>query len=168
MYPIKGIFYFATHRSLWRPFLSRLVPTLSLSVGVVASMFFLTYVPQLAVLVVVNGPLAVFSTVLLVLNESSTIVSIISKNFFLQEALVDTFDGTLVARNATNVLSEGRELKSGGDPIQRLGKMIKNPFASFNPKGLVRYVMSLPLNFIPGKWPACNLVSVHHPNIICP
>ncbi|KAK1768912.1 hypothetical protein QBC33DRAFT_577329 [Phialemonium atrogriseum] len=148
-YPITGIFYLAAHKSLWSPFLSRLVPALSLSAGVVASMFFFTYVPQLAVLVFVNGPLAVFTTVLLVLNESSAIVSVLSKNFLIQDALLDTFDGTLVAKGSSNIVSEGRQLKSGGDPIQRLGKILKSPFDSFNLKSLVRYVMYLPLNFIP-------------------
>ncbi|KAK0729677.1 hypothetical protein B0H67DRAFT_4696 [Lasiosphaeris hirsuta] len=149
LYPIKGIVYFLTHRSLWKPLASKLAPTLALSAGVVASMFAFTYLPQLAILVFVNGPLAVFTTVLLVLNESSVIISVISKNFLLQDALLDTFDGTLVSKNATGILSEGRQLKAGGDPIQRLGKIIKSPFSRFSPKALVRYVMYLPLNFIP-------------------
>lgn len=86
---------------MWKPFYSRILPTLGLTAGVFISMFFFTYLPQLAILVFVNGPLAVFTTVLLILNESSTIVNIISRNFLLQDALLDTFDGTLVARNAT-------------------------------------------------------------------
>ena len=113
-------------------------------------MLFFTYVPQLAVLVFVNGPLAVFTTVLLILNESSAIVNLISRSFMLQTALLDTFDGTLLSRDATAVVSEGRELKSGGDPISRLGKIIKSPFSKFTPKAIIRYVMYLPLNFIPG------------------
>jgi hypothetical protein len=117
-------------------------------------MFFFTYVPQLAVLVFVNGPLAVFTTILLILSESSTIINVVSRNFMLQEALLDTFDGTLVARNATNIVAEGRQLKSGNDPIQRLGKILKSPFDRFSPKALIRYIMYLPLNFIPGK--LCN------------
>lgn len=149
LYPIKGIFYFATHRALWKPLLSKLGPTVALSVGVVTSMFFLTYLPQLAVLVFVNGPLAVLTTVLLILNESSVIINIVSKNFMLQDALLDTFDGTLLARDSADIVSEGRQLKSGGDPIQRLGKILKSPFSRFSPKALVRYVMYLPLNFIP-------------------
>ncbi|KAI2634689.1 hypothetical protein GGS26DRAFT_550957 [Hypomontagnella submonticulosa] len=149
LYPFKGIIYFVTNRSLWKPFYSRILPTLGLTAGVFISMFFFTYLPQLAILVFVNGPLAVFTTVLLILNESSTIVNIISRNFLLQDALLDTFDGTLVARNATGIVSEGRQLKSGSDPIARLGKIIKNPFSKFTPKALVRYVMYLPLNFIP-------------------
>ncbi|KAK0609368.1 hypothetical protein B0T17DRAFT_546894 [Bombardia bombarda] len=149
LYPIKGIFYFFTHRALWKPLLSRLAPTLGLSVGVVASMFFLTYVPQFAILVFVNGPLAVFTTSLLILNESSMIISAISKNFLLHDAILDTFDGTLVSRNEAGIVSEGRQLKSSGDSIQRLGKVLKSPFDRFSPKALVRYIMYLPLNFIP-------------------
>ncbi|KAI2781391.1 hypothetical protein F4815DRAFT_467507 [Daldinia loculata] len=149
LYPFRGIIYFITHRSLWKPFYSRILPTLGLTAGVTASMFFFTYLPQLAILVFVNGPLAVFTTVLLILNESSTIVNIISRNFLLQDALLDTFDGTLVAKDAIGIVSEGRQLKSGQDPIGRLGKILKNPFSKFTPKTLIRYVMYLPLNFIP-------------------
>lgn len=149
MYPIKGIFYFLTHRSLWKPLLSKLLPTLALSAGVVTSMFVFTYVPQLAVLVLFNGPLAVFTTVLLILSESSAIISMVSRSWLLQEALLDTFDGTLVARDATDVVREGRQLKSGSDPIQKLGKILKSPFDRFSPKAFIRYLMYLPLNFIP-------------------
>jgi hypothetical protein len=112
-------------------------------------MFTFTYLPQLALLVFVNGPLAVFTTVVLILNESSTIINMISRNWLLQDALLDTFDGTLVSRDATNLASEGREVKSGSDPIQKLGKVLKSPFEKFSPKAIVRYFMYLPLNFIP-------------------
>ncbi|KAH9986766.1 hypothetical protein F4779DRAFT_611737 [Xylariaceae sp. FL0662B] len=149
LYPFRGIVYFLTHKSLWKPFSSRILPTLGLTAGVFASMFFFTYLPQLAVLVFVNGPLAVFTTVLLILNESSTIVNLISRNFLLQDALLDTFDGTLVSMNANEIVSEGRQLKSGTDPIARLGKILKNPFSKFTPKALIRYIVYLPLNFIP-------------------
>jgi hypothetical protein len=126
------------------------MPTLALSAAVIGSMFFFTYLPQLAISVFVNGPLAAITTALLVLSESSTLISIVSRNFMLQDALLDTFDGTLVSRNATGVVSEGRELKSGRDPISRLGKVLKSPFEKYSPKSLIRYVMYLPLNFIPG------------------
>jgi len=151
LYPIKGIVYFLTHRSLWKPLLSKLLPTVSLSVGVIAFMFIFTYLPQLAILVFVNGPIAAFTTILLTLSESSTIINIISRNFLIQDALVDTFDGVLVARHQTGILAEGREVKSGNfnDPIGKLGKLVKSPFEKFTPKALIRYVMYLPLNFIP-------------------
>jgi hypothetical protein len=68
----------------------------------------------------VNGPLAAFTTVLLILSESSTIITQLSKNFLIADALVDTFDGVLVARNETGIVSEGRQLKSGSDPINKV------------------------------------------------
>jgi len=149
MYPIKGIFYFLAHKELWKPLASKLIPYLSLYAGVIGPMFFFTYLPQLAIMVFVNGPLAVFTTVLLVLNESAAVVSIISKSLLLQEALLDTFDGTLVAKKQTEIVKNGRELNTRGDAVQRLGKVLKNPFSRFSLKELVRYFMYLPLNFIP-------------------
>lgn len=151
LYPIKGIFYFISHRTLWKPLLSKLAPTLSLSVVVIAGMFLVAYLPQLAVLVFVNGPLAAFTTILLTLSESSTLINLLSRTFLLQDALVDTFDGVMVARRQTEILSEGRQLKSGNfnDPMAKLGKLVKSPFQKFTPKAIVRYVMYLPLNFIP-------------------
>ncbi|RDL35952.1 Uncharacterized protein BP5553_06564 [Venustampulla echinocandica] len=151
LYPIKGIFYFASHSTLWKPLISKLVPTMTLSVGVIAFMFIFAYLPQLSILVLFNGPVAVLTTVLLTLSESSTIITLLSRNFLIHDALVDTFDGVLVARNQTSVVSEGRELRSGNfnDPIAKLGKLIKSPFEKFTPKALIRYVMYLPLNFIP-------------------
>jgi hypothetical protein len=124
---------------------------MSLSVGVIAFMFIFIYLPQLAVLVFVNGPLAAFTTILLTLSESSTIITLLSRTFLIQDALVDTFDGVLVARNQTAILSEGRQLNAGNfnDPIAKLGKLVKSPFEKFTPTALVRYVMYLPLNFIP-------------------
>lgn len=40
-----------------------------------------------------EGPLAPFSAALLVLSESSTLFNVLSKNFLVEEALIDTFDG---------------------------------------------------------------------------
>ncbi|KAI9805325.1 MAG: hypothetical protein M1833_005778 [Piccolia ochrophora] len=149
LYPLKGIAYFVAHRSLWKPLLSKLGPTITLTVGVFTFMFVFAYFPQAAVLSIFNGPLAVFSTVLLTLSESSTLATVLSKTFLIEDALVDTFDGTLLARNMTNIVSEGRQVKAGGDPIAKLGKLVKTPFAKFTPKAIIRYFIYLPLNFIP-------------------
>lgn len=77
-------------------------------------------------------------------------MNIISRNFLLQDAILDTFDGTLVAKNAIGIVREGRQLNQGSDPIARLGKIIKNPFSKFTPNAIVRYLIYFPLNFIPG------------------
>lgn len=145
----QGIFYFVSHRALWQPFVSKLPQYIALYGSVTAGMFTFTYLPQLAVMVFVNGPLAVFTTVFLVLNESATIVNMISRNYLLQDSLLNTFDGTLLARNKTGIVQQGREVKSGSDPIARLGKVLRSPFDKFSPKAIVRYFLYLPLNFIP-------------------
>jgi len=149
LYPFKGIVYFLGHRSLWQPFISKLPQYFALYGSVLGGMFTFTYLPQLTVLLFVNGPLAVFTTVLLILNESAAIVNTIARNYLLQDALLETFDGTLLARNNGELVKEGRELKSGSDPMQRLGKLLKSPFGKFSPKAIVRYFLYLPLNFIP-------------------
>lgn len=56
-------------------------------------MFAFTYLPQAAVLTIFDGPLAALTTILLVLSESSTIFSVLSKSFLIDDALIDTFDG---------------------------------------------------------------------------
>ncbi|GFP54500.1 outer spore wall protein RRT8 [Trichoderma asperellum] len=149
LYPIKGIFYFIAHRSLWQPLLDRVVPYGTLTASVIGAMFVITYLPQLAVMALFNGPLAVYSTVLLTLNESSIIIHMISRTWLLQESLMDTFDGTLVARNATAVVQQGREVHAGSDPMKKLGKVFKKRFEKLSLTAMIRYVMYLPLNFIP-------------------
>lgn len=149
LYPLKGIAYFFSHKDLWKPLMQKLVPTVSLGLGVTIFMFAFTYVPQAAVLTIFNGPLAIVTTILLVLSESSTIFNVLSKNFLIDEALLDTFDGTLVTRNQASLVATERQINSGPDAIAKLGKVFKTPFAKFTPKAIIRYFMYLPLNFIP-------------------
>ncbi|KAJ5151222.1 uncharacterized protein N7482_010474 [Penicillium canariense] len=152
LYPIKGIIYFATHKGLWGPFMSRAGRTISLGIGVTSFMFFFTYVPQMAIMAFTSGPLAAFSAGLLVLSESSTITNILSRSFLVEDALLDTFDGTLIARDLEPLVAQGRQVKpqSGGrDAMARLGKMISKPLARFTPQALFRSLIYLPLNLIP-------------------
>lgn len=114
-------------------------------------MFVFAYLPQMAVMAITSGPLAPLTAAILVLSESSTIFTILSRTFLIEDALVDTFDGVLVSKNTIDLVSGGREVKRGvgQDPIAKLGKLVKKPFAKFTPKALIRYLMYLPLNFIP-------------------
>lgn len=49
----------------------------------------------------------------------------------------------------TSLVSEGRQIRPGSDPIGKLGKLLKKPFARFSPDAIIRYLIYLPLNFIP-------------------
>ncbi|KAK7537195.1 uncharacterized protein J3D65DRAFT_624723 [Phyllosticta citribraziliensis] len=149
LYPIRGIFYFMTHRSLWKPLTSHLGAIISTGVGVTTFMFFFTYLPQAAVLTLVNGPLAALTTILLVLSESSTISNIVCRGLWVEEAVVDTFDGTLVTRDQTTLLSHGRALKPSRDPISALGAVLSKPFKKLSPTSLLRSLIYLPLNLLP-------------------
>ncbi len=124
---------------------------MTLGLGVTAAMFLFTYAPQLAILFFTQGPLAAVTTALLVLSESSTITQALAKSLLIEDSLVDTFDGTLLARGQTALVQRDRTVKSGGagETIARLGKLARKPFEKFAPSAMVRYVMYLPLNFIP-------------------
>lgn len=151
LYPFKGLFYFVTHRELWKPLLSKLTPTIGLGSGITIFMFVVTYLPQVAIMAFTSGPLAAVTAALLVLSESSTLTMILSKSFFIEGALVDTFDATLVKRGQTSLVSHDRQVKSGGvgDVFSKLGKMATKPFAKWSPDAMIRYVLYLPLNLIP-------------------
>lgn len=112
-------------------------------------MFLVAYLPQAAIMSFTSGPVAAFSAALLTLSESSTIINLLSRTFLIEDALIDTFDGTLLSKECTNLVSEGRQVKAGGDSIARLGKLLTRPFQKFTPNAIIRYVMYLPLNFIP-------------------
>lgn len=149
LYPIKGIFYFISHRDLWRPLTSKLAGLLTTSIGVTTLMFTFAYLPQMAIMAFTSGPVAAVSAAVLTLSESSTLVNLLSRTFFIDDALVDTFDGVLLSKDCTNLVSEGRQIKGGADSIAKLGKLVKKPFAKFTPNAIIRYLMYLPLNFIP-------------------
>lgn len=121
-------------------------------------MFFFTYVPQVTVLAFTSGPFAPISAALLVLSESSTIINALSRSFLVRESLADVFDGTLVSKGCTTLVARGRQVRPfviGGDPISKLGKLIKMPLAGgfggeMSPvKSIIRSIIYLPLNFIP-------------------
>ncbi|MCJ1480009.1 hypothetical protein MMC06_000163 [Schaereria dolodes] len=149
LYPFRGIAYFVSHRSLWKPLKEKIVPTMSLGLGITTFMFVFTYLPQAAVMTFTQGPLAAVSAAILVLSESSTLFTVLSKSFLIEDALVDTFDGVLVSKGSTDLVSSGRHIQAGGDSIAKLGKLIKKPFAKFAPNAIIRYFLYLPLNFIP-------------------
>ena len=132
-----------------QPLLKKLTPTMTLGLGVTTFMFVFSYLPQMAMMAFTSGPLAPVSAALLVLSESSTLFTILSKTFLIEDALVDTFDGVLVSKNTTNLVSEGRQIKAGSGVMGKLGKLTKKPFEKFTPTAIIRYFMYLPLNFIP-------------------
>jgi len=93
LYPLKGIYYFLRYPDLSKPLRAKLTPVLGTAMSVTTAMFTFAYLPQAAILSIFNGPLAVISTILLVLSESATITHVLSRGLFIDDAMIDTFDG---------------------------------------------------------------------------
>ncbi|KAF3934076.1 hypothetical protein ABW19_dt0205970 [Dactylella cylindrospora] len=151
MYPLEGIYHFLRHPSLQQPLWRHILPTIFLSAATISIMFFVAYIPQVAILALVDGPIAFVNAAMLVLSESSTLILLISKWWWIEDAAIEVFDAVLVQQNQTALVAAGRELKptSSGDPLSKLGKRLKKPWGDSFTKSIVRYLVLLPLNFIP-------------------
>lgn len=106
---------------------------------------------------ITSGPLlAPISTAFLVLTESSTITNYLARTFLLKDALLDTFDGTLLSEGQESLVSNGRHLHPSGDAVSRLGEVIdhekpveKKEREQITVASLLKQLAYLPLNFIP-------------------
>lgn len=106
----------------------------------------------MAIMAFTSGPIAAISAAVLVLSESATLTNIFSRSFLCEDALIDTFDGTLIACQQDSLVAQGRQVKpqsAGRDAVARLGKMFTKPFSKFKPQVLLRSLLYLPLNMIP-------------------
>lgn len=119
-------------------------------------MFFFTYIPQVAIMSITSGPLlAPVTTAFLVLTESSTITNYLARAFLLKDALMDTFDGTLLSEKLEKLVANGRHLHATGDAVSRLGDVIdpehveKREREKITVASLIKACAYLPLNFIP-------------------
>jgi hypothetical protein len=121
-------------------------------------MFIFAYLPQAAIMTFTSGPVAAVTAALLTLSESYAIINIVSRNFLIEDAQIDTFDGTLLLRDCEYLVSDVRQIKSGKDPIARLGNAIKEPFAKFTPNAIFEHLLYLSLNFIPVVGPGIYII----------
>lgn len=155
MYPIQGIIYTISHPNLMKPLFPVILRAVLTSVGVLGAMFIFTYLPQVAVLAFVTGPLAFIGAVPLVLGESYIIIMFLTRTYLIGQASTDLFDAVLLSKNHRELVQKGRlssAQTSSGGKITKLGKAITKPIGGkwfMSVDGVVRYVLSLPLNFIP-------------------
>lgn len=114
-------------------------------------MFIFTYLPQVGVLAFISGPLAFIAAIPLVLAESYAISTFLLRSTLLPGATEKIFDAVLVQKGYGDLVERGRTLKSGRGGGTVLGASLLKPVTSkFSTEGLVRYLITLPLNFIPG------------------
>lgn len=103
-----------------------------------------TFVPQMALLATVTGPLAPLIALLLVGVESVLLISLSARALFLEPALTHVFDATLLACGQEQLVREGKT-RTEASAARSVGSTLQ----AFSKDGIVRYVLTFPLNFVP-------------------
>ncbi|CAE6406996.1 hypothetical protein ACGC1H_002280 [Rhizoctonia solani] len=148
VYPVKGIYYLLGHPRLYKPIAKPLGLSFLTNLGILLFLFTVTYLPQAAFMCIFNGPLGFITAVPLILGEAAALTSIIARTFLLGPALEDLFDETLLLQGQTALVSNGREVTTQSGS-KALGRLLLKPLDRFSKEGMVRYILSIPLNFIP-------------------
>ncbi|GAA5854856.1 hypothetical protein JCM9279_005540 [Rhodotorula babjevae] len=158
LYPFYGIVYFARHPKLLESLKPLMVRSLSISLVTVSAMATFAYLPQVAVLAVVSGPLAFIAAIPLVLAEAYFIILFLHRTFLTPAVSERIFDAVLVQKGHAALVEKGRSLDKRGGSVT-LGKSLLSPVSrKFSAQGLVRYLVTLPLNLVPGVGTAVFLL----------
>lgn len=108
---------------------------------------FLTYVPQMAILAVVSGPLAPILALFVVGAESAFLLALLARPLFLEPALTQVFDNTLRARGQAELVKSGKTRGRGANA--GVESALVKPLQILSSGGLVRYLVTLPINMVP-------------------
>ena len=154
IYPIKGIWYFATHRYLHGLAQSRFVPLALLSSCVLALLFLAIYLPTVAFLAIFHhqGSAWVNATGF-VLGIGALLITVLFEALLADRTQVDIFDAVMVAEGYEHLVKSRRTVSDSidePDPVKRLGPRDKGAeFAPFSVRQILEFIVLLPLNFVP-------------------
>ncbi|PIL24654.1 transporter [Ganoderma sinense ZZ0214-1] len=148
LWPVRGILYAFYHPHLILSVRYALVQSLVISIVVFAALVFFTFLPQMAVLAVLTGPLAPLFAVVLVGAEAIILIAFFGRALFLEPALTHVFDATLDAQGQKQLLKEGKA-RAGSSAARDVGSHLVKPLQGFSQEGVLRHALTLPLNFIP-------------------
>ncbi|GAA6017725.1 hypothetical protein JCM11491_001183 [Sporobolomyces phaffii] len=149
LYPLKGLFYVLQHPKLAQSLTPLLMRTLGISSITVLSMFIFAYFPQVALFSVFSGPLAFAIAVPVVLAESYFILTLILRSLISPQLNTRIFDAILIQRGHSALVEKGRAINRSSGGSVTLGKVLK-PVKRLSADGLIRYLITLPLNLVPG------------------
>jgi len=151
LWPFRGTFFAVTNPGLITSVRPALVKSLVFSSAIFLTLLIFTYLPQMAVLVIITGPLAPLFALILIGAESLLILTFLAKSLFLEPALTHVFDATLIARGQRELVVRGKMRIGGGSSSsgKGVGKALVRPLQGFTPSGIIKYALSLPLNFVP-------------------
>ena len=87
----------------------------------------------------------------LVLGEGAAIVALLFEAAFVDETLVDVFDGVLVKEGFDDLVGETRILdREAENAVKMLGKPTKSAvYSPFSLRQIIEFIVFLPLNLIP-------------------
>lgn len=124
-----------------------IVKSLIASAVIFGLLMFLTYVPQMAILAVVSGPLAPILALFVVGAESAFLLALLARPLFLEPALTQVFDNTLRARGQAELVKSGKT--RGRSATASVESALVKPLQILSTGGLVRYLITLPINMVP-------------------
>lgn len=77
----------------------------------------------------------------------------------MSNAQDEIFDATLLQLGHDALVGKGRQFTTSSSGIKKLGKSVTKPLEKFSTAGIVRYIVSLPLNALPVS---CRLPIYHY------
>lgn len=154
IYPLKGVWYFSTHRYLHPLLRGRLVPLSVLSTAILAVLFLVAYLPLVAFLALFhyNGSAWVNATFFL-LEVGMLFITILFEALLVDHTQVDIFDAVMIAEGYEHLVKTKRLVAEDideSDPVKRLSGREKGAtFAPFSFRQILEFIILLPLNFVP-------------------
>ncbi|KAI0769234.1 hypothetical protein BC629DRAFT_1442310 [Irpex lacteus] len=146
LWPIRGLIYTLFHPQLILSVRGALVKSLGTSAVVFGVLAFFTYVPQAAILSLFTGPFGPILALFLLGAESIFLLSFFAKSLFLEPTLQFVFDATLIAQGQNQLVKDGKTRYSA---LQNRGSALLRPIQALSRDGVLRYLITLPINFIP-------------------
>jgi uncharacterized protein involved in cysteine biosynthesis len=104
-----------------------------------------------AFLAIFHGPGAWINGFFLVLGEGAAIVALLFEAAFVDETLVDVFDGVLVNEGFEDLVGRARILDHEAEnAVKMLGKPTKSAvYSPFSFRQIIEFIVFLPINLIP-------------------
>ena len=132
--------------SVYKPLLASLLT----SAVIFILLAFLTYLPQATFLSLFTGPfLGPVLALFLVGAESVFLITFFARALFLEPALSQVFDVTLISRGQNALVRDGKTKYARSTKAEGIEGALVRPFQALSRDGFMKYLLSLPLNFVP-------------------
>ena len=111
----------------------------------------------MAFLAIFTGPLAPLVALIVVGAESVLLISAFARTLFLDPALTHVFEATLLAQGQGELVRSGKA-RMQTSAVRAIGGTLVKPLQAFSGDGVLRYILTLPLNAIPAVGTALYLL----------